>query len=185
MAAPAWVIAFLNEPNALNTPPNQLFLERWDTYAPGTCRNNHIDLTQAVSGSTRCGDTVGPFGRSQNYPTVADAARAFNIQLGASWVKPLRDAINSGNPFQIADKAPVVAVLNRWGSTTFASWYATATAQGGTGGGGGGGAKADLLRGWHTIQTALNHDWHRDLNAGERSLRLALRSLGGSRKVKH
>lgn len=185
MAAPAWVIAFLNRANIINTPPNQLFLEQWAAHSPGTCTNNHIDLSQAVTGSTRCGNTVGPFGRSQNYPTVAEAAHAFAIQMQAAWVKPLRDAMNSGNPFQIGDKSKVVAVLDRWGSTTFATWYETATAQGGTGSSGGGGSKADLLHGWHSLQRSLNTNWRKDLNAGERSLRLALRSLGGKGRVKH
>src|SRR4051812_6794518 len=98
-----WIIQFLNRASILNTPPNQTFLSEWARHAPGSCKNNPIDLTTAVSGSSRCGDTVGGFGRSQNYGTHAEAAHAFSIQMHTSWVRPLLAALNSGNPFQVGD----------------------------------------------------------------------------------
>lgn len=180
-----WIIQFLNRANILNTPPNQTFMTEWAKHAPGSCKRNPIDLTKAVSGSTRCGNTVGGFGRSQNYPTHAAAAQAFNLSMHTAWVKPLLDALNSGNPFQIGDRSKVVAVLNRWASPSFASWYATATTSGGSGGGGGGGGKASHAHhGWADLRHTVNHNLPKALRTSGHNTSAALRALGRGRKVK-
>jgi hypothetical protein len=185
VAAPAWVIAFLNRANVINTPPNQTFLEQWASQSGGSCKNNHVDLSQAVAGSTRCGDTVGPFGRSQNYATTGEAAHAFSIQMHTAWVKPLLDALNTGNPFQIGDRSKVIAVLNRWGSTTFANWYANANSDGTTGGSGGKGGKAARAHGgWNDLRHTINHNMPKALRSSERHTHAALRALSKARKVR-
>lgn len=182
-----WENEFLRAANingGITTPPLRTFMAEWARHAPGSCRNNPNDLSMKVAGSTRCGDTIGGFGRSQNYDTHAHAAHAFSLSMHTDWVHPLLAAMNTGNPFQIGDRTAAVAVLNRWASPSFADWYKNATDQGTTGGGGGGGAKADLLHGWHSLQRALNTNWHRDLNRGERNLRLALRAFHSKSKVR-
>jgi hypothetical protein len=179
-----WIIQLLNRANLLNTPPNQTFMSEWAKHAPTSCHNNPVDLSHAVAGSSRCGDTVAGFGRSQSYGTHAEAAHAFALQIGTDWVKPLRDAINSGNPFQIADRAPVVAVLKRWGSVSFADWYATAQAGGSGSGGGGGGSRASHThKGWTDVRRSTNQRWPAALRKAHKLNRAALRSLGRVHKV--
>lgn len=180
-----WVIQFLNRANVINTPPNQRFMSAWANHAPGSCRNNPITLSTSVAGSTRCGDTVAGFGRTQNYGTHAEAAHAFQIQMHTSWVKPLLDAMNTGNPFQIDNRDPVVAVLKRWGSPTFADWYASAPAGGGGGGGGGSSTKAPHTHtGWHDLRRSVNQKTPATIRQSQKYTRAALRSLGRGRKVR-
>lgn len=180
-----WIIQFLNGAGILNTPPIQTFMDQWAKHAPGSCHNNPIDLTQAVTGSSRCGDTIGGFGRSQNYGTHAQAAHAFTIQMHTAWVKPLLDALNTGNPFQIGDRSKVVAVLNRWASPSFATWYANANDDGTTGGGGGGGGKAARAHsGWNDLRRTVNHRLPTALRTSQQNTTAALRSLSRARKVR-
>jgi hypothetical protein len=179
------VITFLNRANILNTPPVQTFMEQWAAQEGGSCKNNHVDLSTKVSGSTRCGDTVAGFGRTQNYATLAEAAHAFSIQMHTDWVHPLLAALNTGNPFQIGDRSKVVAVLKRWGSPTFANWYANATTSGTGGGGGGGGGKAARAHsGWNDLRRTVNHRMPKALRTSERNIHAALRSLSHARKVR-
>lgn len=180
-----WIIQFLGRAGILNTPPLQIFMSEWAKHAPGSCKNNPIDLSTAVAGSSRCGDTVGGFGRSQNYGTHAEAAHAFSIQMHTSWVKPLLDALNTGNPFQIGDRSSVVAVLNRWASPSFADWYANANNDGTTGGGGVGGGKAARAHsGWNDLRRTVNRDLPKALRTSTRNTQAALRSLSHARKVR-
>lgn len=180
-----WIIEFLDRANILNTPPLQTFMSEWAKHAPGSCKNNPIDLTASVSGSTRCGDTVGGFGRSQNYGTHAEAAHAFAIQMHTPWVKPLLDVLNSGNPFQVADRSQAIAVLNRWASPSFATWYASATVDGSGGGGGGASTKAPHTHsGYHDLQRSVERRWPKATAQSQRSVAAALRSLGHGRKVR-
>ena len=180
-----WIIQLLNRANILNTPPIQTFMSEWASHSPGSCKNNPIVLSTAVSGSTRCGDTVAGFGRTQNYATHAGAAHAFSIQMHTDWVRPLLNALNTGNPFQIGDRSKVVAVLRRWGDEGFADWYANATNDGQTGGGKGGGGKAARAHsGWNDLRRTVNHRMPKALRTSERNIHAALRSLSHARKVR-
>lgn len=125
------------------------------------------------------------FGRSQNYGTHAQAAHAFQIQIDTSWVQPLKAALNTGNPFQIGDRSQVVAVLKRWGSPQFATWYENATTAGGGGGSGGVSSSGPgAHKGWTHLRRSFNHDMPKSLAASQRNVRAALRSLGHAHKVK-
>jgi len=180
-----WEIQFLNRANVLNTPPIQTFLDEWAKHAPGSCKNNPIDLATAVKGSSRCGDTVTAFGHTQNYGTHAEAAHAFSLQLHDSSEKALLDALNTGNPFQIGDRSKVIAALKHWGSTQFADWYANANDDGTTGGkGGGGGKSAKAHSGWNDLRRTVNKHLPRALKASQHNTHAALRSLSRSRKVR-
>ena len=99
---PGWIIQFLNRANILNTPPIQTFMGEWAAHSPGSCKNNPVILSTKVSGSSNCGATVAGFGRTQNYGTHAEAAHAFAIQIHSAKMKPLLDALNTGNPFRSA-----------------------------------------------------------------------------------
>lgn len=180
-----WIIQFLNRAGILNTPPIQTFMSQWASHSPGSCKNNPVILSTSVSGSSRCGDTVAGFGRTQNYGTHAEAAHAFSIQMHTAWVKPLLDALNTGNPFQIGDRSQVVAVLKRWGDEGFASWYANANNDGTTGGSGGGGGKAAKAHsGWNDLRRTVNKHMPKALKASQHNTTAALRSLSHSRKVR-
>ncbi len=180
-----WENQFLQRAGIIETPPNRTFLGAWAQHAPGSCKNNPVDLSTAVRGSTRCGATVAGFGRSQNYGTHAQAAHAFQIQVDTSWVQPLKAALNTGNPFQIGDRTAVIAVLKRWGSQQFATWYENATTAGGGGGSGGGSTTGQSAhKGWNQIRRSVNHRMPHAINASEHNIRAALRSLGHAHKVK-
>lgn len=179
-----WVNQFLTAGGVIITPPNRTFMEAWAAHAPGSCQNNPVDLSQAVAGSSRCGDTVAGFGRSQKYGTHAEAARAFHLQLHTDWVKPLLDALNTGNPFQIGDRTAVVDAIKRWGSPAFAKWYANATTSGTSGGGGGGsGSPAHAHGGWNDLRHTVNHGMPKTLRHSHRNIEAALRALSRARKV--
>lgn len=179
-----WQNQFLNRANLIVTPPNLTFMTQWANHAPGSCKNNPNDLSKSVSGSSKCGATVAGFGRSQNYPSHTAAAQAFQQSIDTAWVKPLKDAINSGNPFQIGDRSAVVAVLDRWGSTSFAKWYATATNQGTSGGGGGGGGLApQTLKGWDALRKSVNSGMPNSLRESRKLTAQALRDVVRARRV--
>jgi len=179
-----WQNQLLNRANIIVTPPNRTFMAAWASHAPGSCKNNPVDLSTKVGSSTRCGNTVAGFGRTQNYATHAQAATAFSDQMHTGWVKPLLDAMNSGNPFQIGDRSQVVAVLNRWGSPSFASWYANASEDGTGGGGGGGGGASGIHKGWADLRKTVNHKLPSHVSASEKLTAAALRKLQHARKVK-
>ena len=180
-----WENQFLNAANIIITPPNRTFMDEWASHAPGSCRNNPIDLTFQVQNSTRCGSTVGGFGRTQNYDTHAHAAQAFADQMRADWTQPLLAALNSGNPFQIDNKAPVVAVLNRWASPSFATWYKNANTDGTSGGGGsgGGGSNSHAHKAWADLTKSLDSRLHNRMSNSRRTRAAALRRLQHARKV--
>lgn len=180
-----WIIQFLNRANILNTPPIQTFMSQWAAHSPGSCKNNPVILSTKVSGSSNCGATVAGFGRTQNYGTHAEAAHAFSIQMHTAWVKPLLDALNTGNPFQIGDRSKVVAVLRRWGDEGFADWYANATTDGTTGGSGSGGGKAGAAHsGWTDLRHTVNHNMPKALKTSQHNVHAALRALSKGRKVR-
>lgn len=180
-----WIIEFLQRAGILNTPPVQRFMSQWAAHAPGSCRNNPVDLTKAVPGSSRCGATVGGFGRSQNYSTHAQAATAFREQVRTDWVRPLLDALNTGNPFDISNRDPVVKVLERWGSPQFAAWYQAANSDGTTGGSRSGGVAPQTHRAWSDLQRSVDKRLPKALHAAEKASLAALRAAARARKVRH
>lgn len=178
-----WQAQMLTASPGLVTPPNITFMTQWHDHAPGTCQFNPVDLSTAVTGSARCGDTVAGFGRTQSYGTHAQAVRAFRIQMDSAQSRPIKAALNTGNPFQIPDRTAAVKAIRDWGSPQFADWYASATTSGGTGSGTGGIAP-DTTGGWNSLRRSLNRNWRRGLSDGERNLHAALRALSHSRKVR-
>ena len=181
-----WQNQFLNAASILITPPNRTFMNEWANHAPGTCKNNPIDLSHSVSGSTRCGDTVAGFGRTQNYPSHTAAAHAFTLSVDTDWAQPIKAALNTGNPFQIDNRAPVIAALRRWGSTQFANWYANANSDGtGGGGGGGGGIAPHTHKAWVDLQRTINKRLPSSLRKVDQANRATLRAVSRGSKVKH
>lgn len=181
-----WIIQLLGAAGIINTPPNQTFMEQWAAHDGPACKNAPVTLSTKVQGSTRCGATVTPLGRTQNYPTHAAAAHAFALQMALARMKPLRAALNSGNPFQIGDRSGAVSALRAWGSPSFADWYLNANSDGTTGGGSGSSGKAPHAHsGWQHLRTVVNHRMPKALRQSEQHTAAALRALGKGRKVRH
>lgn len=180
-----WIIQFLNRAGILNTPPLQIFMREWAAHDKNPCANAPIVLSAFVTGATRCGATVTDFGYTYKYPSHTAAAHAFAIQIHNTRAKALLDVLNSGNPFQVPDRAPAVAVLRHWGSPSFATWYLNANADGTTGGGGGGGGKAARAHGgWNDLRRVMNHRMPKALRQSERHTAAALRALSKARRVR-
>lgn len=180
-----WVTDFLNIPALTNTPPNQTFMEQWSAHDATQCKNAPITLSTVVAGSSRCGNTVTPLGRTQQYNTRAHAVHAWSLQIELGVAKPIKDAINTGNPFQINDRAPVVAALKTWGSPSFADWYKNATSSGGTGTGGNPSTRAPHTHsGYHDLQHVMEHHLPSALRQSGKLTDAALRSLSHGRTVK-
>lgn len=159
-------------------------MAQWAAHAPGSCKNNPVDLSQSVTGSTRCGDTVAGFGRTQNYKTHADAARAFKLSLDSDLAKPIRVALNTGNPFQIGDRSSAVAALKAWGSPQFATWYKNATTSGSSGSSGAPTTRAPHTHsGYHDLQHVMQKRLPDALRQSGKLTDAALRSLGRGHKV--
>ena len=180
-----WIGQFLHAAGILNTPPNQTFMAAWAQHATSNCTRNPIDLCHAEPGSTNCRAATGIFPHYQTYTTHAHAASAFAYEVKLPAFKPLFNALDSGNPFQVADRSPVESVLISWGSVAFAKWYETAQAGGSGGGGGGGGAQGPgAHKGWVHLRRSVNHNMPHSLSASQRNIHAALRSLGHAHKVK-
>ena len=180
-----WQASLLNGANIIVTPPNMNFLTDWHRQEGGTCTNNPVVLSTAVGTSTRCGDTVAGFGRTQSYPRRGDAIEAFRIQIDTPAMSELKAALNTGNPFQITDKSPVVHDLKQWGSPTFADWYANASSSGGSGGGGGGGGLApNTHKAWGDLQKSVNRRLPAATRHASEANRATLRTLAHIHRVK-
>lgn len=160
-------------------------MTEWASHDNPSCKNSPITLSTKVKGSSNCGATVTPVGHTQSYATHANAVHAWTVQIKESFAKPIRDAIGTGNPFQISDRAPVVAALKHWGSPGFAAWYTNATDQGTTGSGGNPSTKAPHTHsGYHDLQHTWQHNLPAALDKSGRLTQAALRHLGRAHKVK-
>ena len=179
-----WQRDFLNTAGIIVTTPNMNFLTDWHNHAPSSCNFNPIDLSTSVGDSSRCGDTVAGFGRTQRYTKHAEARSAFRIQIDTAWVRPLKQALNSGNPFQIGDRSQVVSVLRQWGSPQFADWYANAPSGGGGGGGGTGTKAPGFHHSWHSLRRTTNYTWPQTVRHVAKLNKAAWRALGRTHKVK-
>lgn len=179
-----WKNQLLKAAGILPTPPIYTFMDEWAGHDKNPCANAPITLSAFVSGATRCGATVTDFGYTYKYPSHAAAARAFDIQIHNTKAKALLDALNSGNPFQGVDRAPVVSVLKHWGSPSFATWYENATADGTTGGGsGGGGVAPHTHKAWHDLQRTINKRLPAATRHVSEANRATLRALSHGSKV--
>lgn len=180
-----WQAQFLRAAGILVTPPNVDFLTGWARHATHPrCGNNPIDLAHPNAGSGDCAPGQGIEPHTQHYSTHARAADAFRFQVRADWAKPLFDALDSGNPFQIGKglEDKVVSVLYSWGSSDWAGAYDAQFS--GAASSGGASHKAGIMGGWHHLRRSLNRNWGRALHQGEGSLHSALRSLSHSRRVR-
>lgn len=181
-----WQSQFLHAAGILETPPNLRFLNNWASHATSNCKNNPIDLTHRTTGSTNCAKATGVFPQYQTYSSHARAASAFAWEVKYDPFQALFNALDSGNPFQVANPSDVGSVLVSWGSVKFFNWYMAQIQSGGGGGGGtGGGDGPGAHKGWVNLRRSVNHKMPKSLHASERNIQAALRSLGHAHKVKN
>lgn len=161
------------------------FMFDWNTAAASNCTNNPVDISHQTSTSGNC-TKLTQTRTAQNYSTHGAAAAAFSSELHSGDFPHLLSALGSSDPYAYSDPASVEADLVKWGSAAMAAYY-TKNATGGSSGGGGSGAGGRAPRahqGWAALQHSLNDNWKPALNASERNIHAALRSLGRGRKVK-
>jgi len=179
-----WQAQFLRRAGIIVTPPNQNLLTEWSKHTTTNCRNNPIDLSHKLSGSTNCGKLPGIFPQAQRYTNHDQAANAFKAEIHADFAQQLLRALNTGSPFQVAYFNDVASVFVSWGSPDFLDVY-LADAGGKGGGSGGGGGKASRAHGgWKDLQRSINHRMPAALQSSKRSTAAALRSLSHARKVR-
>ena len=152
-----WENQLLNAAGIIVTPPNRQLLDLWAKNALTSCRNNPIDLSHNVSGSTQCGALPGIFAHARNYTTHAKAASAFDQEIHASFAAQLLKAMDTGNPFQVKYASDVASVFVSWGTDKMLNAYLNAAGAGGGGGGGGGGGIAPRThKAWGDLQRSVN-----------------------------
>ncbi len=177
-----WEAQFLHAAGLLDTPPNRRFLDAWAKNATHNCVNNPIDLSEPMPGATNCANSTGVLPHVKRYTTHTQAANAFKFELLYPWADAIRQALDSGNPYQFKGADQVVSDLISWGSVKYANVYAAATAGGG---GGGGGGAAGIHKGWADLQRSLSkHRLGVKLHATNRMDAATLRALRRARKVR-
>lgn len=165
-----------------DTQDNRDFLTDWHSHAETNCRNNPVDISRPISGSTRCKglSLVGQF--AQNYASHDQAAGQFRAQLRSGQYPHLLAALMTGHPYNVSDKVAVQVDqdLGHWGSVTFDNYYANQTFASGSGG-----IRAPhLLKGWHDLRRSTNQHMPKSLRRSQRNINQAMRALSRGRKVK-
>jgi hypothetical protein len=178
-----WEAQFLAAAQVPDTTSNVQFLDDWARHANTDCRNNPIDLSTPVSGSTNCASLPAITARAQNYTTHANAAHAFYVQTHAGYAKALLAALKSGDPYTVTDTGTVATDISAWGSQKFAEVYFTETA-GAPGRGGGGGIAPQALKGWHDVRRSVNTKMPAALQHSEKMVRRALQDLSRASRVR-
>lgn len=177
-----WEAEFLKAAGLPTTTSNEAFLNQWNTYDNTNCRNNPVDISRNVSGSTACADL--PNGRkARNYTSHAQAASAFTAQLKSGNYPHLLAALRSGQPYAVANPSLVAQDLGKWGSGIFQQEYvASATVPGS-----GGGSNLNAPRahgGWRDLRKSVNRNMPHALNRAGSLTRQALRTAAHGRRVK-
>lgn len=165
-----------------NNADNRGFLTDWHNRAATNCRNNPVDIHLRISGSRDCRKLFNPNTYSQNYANPDQAAGQFRAQLHSGNYPDLLDALQSGDPYGVAD-AKAVKVSNdlvRWGSGEFAHFYGTQT----FGASGGDLNAPGLHKGWHDLRRTTNKHAPDSLHKANKSIHRALRELSKARRVR-
>lgn len=159
----------------------QQFILDWNTAASTDCRNNPVDISRNVSGSTSC-KRLTPARVARNYTSHSSAGGAFKGQLRSGNFPHLLAALETSNPYAYTDPQGVEADLNKWGSPKQAAYYAK-NATGGTTAGSGAGAP-HTHKGWESLRTSVNVHLPAALRNADRHAADALRQLAKAHKVR-
>jgi hypothetical protein len=167
------------------TTENVLFLDTWHTYEESTCKNNPLNTTLKVKGSTNCVQTQTKGVWVQNYPTPAAGTSATVNTLNGAFYSNIRQALKTGDPFAYPASLTLAQELDRWGSTTFATWYlkqvgvvGSSTGSGGSGSGTTPQKGHNSLTAWHSLNLALVVDLPAGLRRSSAARMAALRKVG-------
>lgn len=178
---PGWVTDLLSAAALPQSSTNQEFLQAWHKNALADCRNNPIDISHKLSGSSNCKATnlVGQF--VQNYTTSDYTRTAFSVQLKSGKYPHLLDALQAGNIYSLTgtDAGKVAADLSAWGSVAFGNVYLS-----GQNSGGGKLRAPKAMGGWDDIRRGFHRKLPQTLHDSNRYIAAARRSLGRARKVK-
>ena len=177
-----WEAEFLKAAGLPLTTSNEAFLNQWNTYDNTNCRNNPIDLSRRMPGSTSCAGL--PSGRqARNYTSHAQAASAFAAQLKSGAFPNLLAALRSGQPYEVKDPAKVAQDLGKWGSGIFQQAYMNSVTT--TSSGGGSSPNAPRAHGgWQDLRHSINRKMPRALNGAASLNQAALRAVSRGHKVK-
>lgn len=165
---------------------HQEFLFDWSAHTTSDCANNPVDISRAASGASNCHKLTNSR-TAKKYATHSSAADAFSRQIHSGSFPHLLAALQAIDPFQQPDTSAVAADIRKWGSTQFATFYASHSQSGSGAGSGGGGPGAGAPRahgGWADLRKSVNHHFPTALRRSERNINAALRSLGKAHKVK-
>lgn len=180
-----WIQQFLSAAGLPNTDGNRTFLSDWAAHADSSCKNNPIDLSRSMSGSSNC-HTLTSTRKAQNYTSHTQAANAFKAELDSGTFGQLLAGFKSGDPFTIAKLPDVLGDLLTWGSSQFESYLENefGVTPSGSGLGGGNASSPKAHHGWQDLRRSLNHNMPGALRASQRNTAAALRSLSKARKVR-
>lgn len=174
-----WENDLLDAAQVLRSAGARQFLADWNAHASTDCRNNPVDLSEPVSGSTDCAHAPGYAFAAQRYTSHGNAAHAFYVQTHRPNAQALLAALTSGKPYAVEDPGAVVQALSDWGSPKFAQRYANETSN----------VSPTLsaphaLGGWKALRKSINRGMPDALNYSQRLNKQSLRSLARARKVR-
>lgn len=180
-----WQIELLKAANLPADETHGNFLFDWHSHASSNCGNNPIDISRGMPGATNC-KRLTPNRTAKNYTSRAQAALAFSREIHSGNYPNLLAALGFADPYQSPKPAAVVADIEKWGSRSFASYYATHSSTGDGSGGGSGAGSVELPkghRGYHDFQKSLAHYLPTKARRSKIIRQRVLRKLGAPRKV--
>jgi hypothetical protein len=172
------------------TTENVLFLDTWHSYEESTCKNNPLNTTLKSKGSTDCVQTQNKAVWVQAYPTPAAGTTATVNSLKGAFYGTIRNALATGDPFAFPASLVLAQELDRWGSTTFATWYLANVGQVGSSTGPGTGSAdtggpipPQLHRSFADLRNSVNNHLPRQLERSHRTGLVTLRILARRHRV--
>jgi hypothetical protein len=172
------------------TTQNVLFLDTWQTYEGGTCRNNPLNTTLKTNRSTNCVQTQTAGVWVQNYPSQTAGKTATVSTLTGPFYGAIVDALKSGDPFSYPGSQTVAQEIRTWGTGNFATWYLTQIGVVGSSSGSGigpvnipGAVAPSGHHGYADLRNTVNAHIPTQLARSQALRMAALRTLAGLSKV--
>ena len=178
-----WQNQLLKAAGIIVTPPNRNLLTSWAKHAATSCNNNPIDLSAPLQGSQDCHALKNLTPKAQRYTSHAQAANAFRLEIHDDFAKPLLDALNSGNPFQVDNVQDVANVFLAWGSDAMHDVYLSLVKGQAGGGSGSKGVGPNTHRAWKDVQRSVNKRLPSAVATSKRLRRQTLRDVNRARRL--
>lgn len=157
------------------------FMFDWNTAATSDCRNNPVDISHTVRGSSNC-HRLTSTRVAQNYATTQMASTSFATEIHSGNFSHLLAALGTDNPYSYSDPAGVESDLRKWGSPGQAAYYAknatggTPTTQNAN--------DPHAHTAWVDLQRSVNKRWPANIKGASQSRRAALRNLARAHRVR-